>query len=70
MSEPCHGFANRGKAYENVRRQRGKSRGTEGGTMPYAWMAFAMTETAKGNPSDNAGVAFVAYCKKSENQTG
>ena len=48
----------------------GNRAGQRGVTMPYAWMAFAMTETAKGNSSDDAGVAFVAYYKKSENQTG
>ncbi|MAM40798.1 MAG: RepA [Erythrobacter sp.] len=28
------------------------------------WLAFAQTETAKGNPPKNAGAAFVAYCAK------
>ncbi len=30
------------------------------------WMDFAQAETAKGNPPQNAGAAFVAYCKKQE----
>jgi len=30
------------------------------------WMDFAQVETAKGNPPQNAGAAFVAYCKKQE----
>jgi plasmid replication initiation protein len=32
------------------------------------WMAFATEESSKGNPPKNAGAAFVAYCKKQENQ--
>ena len=28
------------------------------------WLSFAREETAKGNPPQNAGAAFVAYCKK------
>ena len=31
------------------------------------WMDFAQTETSKGNPPQNAGAAFVAYCKKQNN---
>ena len=30
------------------------------------WMAFAQNEAGKGNPPQNAGAAFVAYCKKQE----
>lgn len=30
------------------------------------WLSFAKTEAAKGNPPNNAGAAFVAYCKKQE----
>ena len=30
------------------------------------WMAFAQDEAGKGNPPQNAGAAFVAYCKKQE----
>jgi len=31
------------------------------------WMEFAQDEAGKGNPPQNAGAAFVAYCKKQEN---
>lgn len=31
------------------------------------WMAFAQSESDKGNPPKNAGAAFVAYCRKKEN---
>lgn len=31
------------------------------------WMNFAHEATSKGNPPQNAGAAFVAYCKKQEN---
>lgn len=31
------------------------------------WLAFANTETARGNPPENAGAAFVAYAKKQKN---
>ena len=31
------------------------------------WMEFAQDEARKGNPPQNAGAAFVAYCKKQEN---
>ena len=30
------------------------------------WMEFAQDESGKGNPPQNAGAAFVAYCKKQE----
>jgi plasmid replication initiation protein len=30
------------------------------------WLAFAQAETAKGNPAQNPGAAFVAYCVKQE----
>jgi len=30
------------------------------------WMDFAQDEAGKGNPPQNAGAAFVAYCKKQE----
>jgi hypothetical protein len=30
------------------------------------WMDFAHEATAKGNPPQNAGAAFVAYCKKQD----
>ncbi len=30
------------------------------------WLAFAQSETAKGNPPEKAGAAFVAYCKKQD----
>jgi plasmid replication initiation protein len=30
------------------------------------WLAFAKSESAKGNPPKNAGAAFLAYCKKQE----
>ena len=32
------------------------------------WVAFAESQAAKGNPPDDAGAAFVAYCKKQKNQ--
>jgi len=31
------------------------------------WMGFAKAETAKGNPPQHAGAAFVAYCNKQDN---
>jgi hypothetical protein len=31
-----------------------------------SWMDFAHEATAKGNPPQNAGAAFVAYCKKQD----
>lgn len=31
-----------------------------------SWMEFAQDESGKGNPPQNAGAAFVAYCKKQE----
>jgi len=31
------------------------------------WMEFAQSEAGKGNPPQNAGAAFVAYCKKQDN---
>ena len=31
------------------------------------WLDFAIAQTRKGNPPDNAGAAFVAYCNKQEN---
>jgi len=30
------------------------------------WMGFAHEATSKGNPPQNAGAAFVAYCKKQD----
>jgi len=30
------------------------------------WMKFAQDEAGKGNPPQNAGAAFVAYCKKQD----
>lgn len=30
------------------------------------WMAFAQAETVKGNPPQNSGAAFVAYCQKQQ----
>lgn len=30
------------------------------------WLAFARSESAKGNPPKNSGAAFVAYCKKQD----
>jgi len=30
------------------------------------WMAFAQNETVKGNPPQNSGAAFVAYCQKQQ----
>lgn len=34
------------------------------------WLDFAKTEAAKGNPPNNAGAAFVAYCKKKNDLRG
>lgn len=31
------------------------------------WMEFAQNEAGKGNPPQNAGAAFMAYCKKQQN---
>jgi hypothetical protein len=31
------------------------------------WLAFAQAETAKGNPPQNAGAAFVAWARKQKN---
>lgn len=31
------------------------------------WLAFAASEIAKGNPPQNVGAAFLAYCKKQKN---
>ncbi|MFV1579182.1 replication initiator protein A [Phaeobacter sp. JH20_24] len=34
------------------------------------WVDYAKAETARGNAPDNAGAAFVAYCKKQKNLRG
>lgn len=34
------------------------------------WVAYALSETARGNPPKNAGAAFVKYCSKQKNQRG
>lgn len=34
------------------------------------WLDYARAETAKGNPPQNAGAAFVAYCAKQKNLRG
>ncbi|WP_282093628.1 replication initiator protein A [Epibacterium ulvae] len=51
---------------EDKARQIARVKGWDYYTMRSNWMEFAKAETAKGNPPQNTGAAFVSYCKKQD----
>lgn len=51
---------------EDKARQVAQEKGWDYYALRSDWLAFAKAETAKGNPPENAGAAFVAYCKKQD----
>lgn len=51
---------------EDKARDIAKEKGRDYYAMRSDWLAFAKSETAKGNPPKNEGAAFLAYCKKQE----
>lgn len=51
---------------EDKAREIAREKGWDYHALRANWMDFAHEATAKGNPPQNAGAAFVAYCKKQE----
>jgi plasmid replication initiation protein len=49
---------------EEKAREIARSKGWDYYALRANWIAFAQSETAKGNPPKNPGAALVAYCKK------
>ena len=51
---------------EEKARQIAREKGWDYHALRANWMDFAHEATGKGNPPQNAGAAFVAYCKKQD----
>src|SRR5690606_35147605 len=49
---------------ENKAGQSAREKGRDYYALRSDWLAFARSETAKGNSPKNAGAAFLAYCKR------
>jgi plasmid replication initiation protein len=51
---------------EDKAREIARDKGWDYYALQAKWLAFARAETGRGNPPDNAGAAFVAYCQKQQ----
>jgi plasmid replication initiation protein len=52
---------------EEKAREIARDKGWDYYALQAKWLDFARAETGRGNPPDNAGAAFVAYCQKQKN---